>query len=206
MKETEKTVSTANEITNVKDIKNGLLYRKDNVLVGYLRVYPFNIHLLSREELRQKTDVLAAAFEGADVRFVYFSLPREVDLDTYKNFLQDVHMAEIENPERRKIIREMMQQANNLASNGENYEHQHYIRLWSELGEHYDEALQVAELKGLMADFIEKFAQVKIQLSMLSDVDILKVNNLFANSVQAAYDPTLTELEYTPLTRLKGGK
>lgn len=198
-------METANEMTNVRDIRNGLLYRKDNVLVGYMRVYPFNIHLLSREELQQKTDILAASFEGTDVKFVYFSLPREVDLDGYKNFLQDVHMEEIENPERKKIIREMLKQANNLASNGENYEHQHYIRLWTMLGEHYDEAVQEAELKGTMHDFMEKFAQVKIQLSMLSDIDILKVNNLFANSVQAAYDPSLTDLDYTPLTRMEGG-
>ena len=42
-------IKTANEFVNVKDIKGNFLYTKDDYIFGYVRLYQFNLDLLSRE-------------------------------------------------------------------------------------------------------------------------------------------------------------
>ena len=39
-------VKTARDFTNVKDIQGNLLYTRDGYVIGYLRIYPFNLDLL----------------------------------------------------------------------------------------------------------------------------------------------------------------
>ena len=48
-------IKTANEFVNVKDIKGNFLYTKDDYIFGYVRLYQFNLDLLSREERYIKT-------------------------------------------------------------------------------------------------------------------------------------------------------
>ena len=80
---------TANEFTNVRDIKDIFLYTKDNYIMAYLQVFPFNLDLLPLQEQASLTRKLAASFEGDRKDFVYFTYPREIDLDDYKNNLKN---------------------------------------------------------------------------------------------------------------------
>ena len=53
---------TVNEFVDVKDIKGMFLYTKSNKIFSYLRIYPFNLDLLTTEDRRNLTNRLAAAF------------------------------------------------------------------------------------------------------------------------------------------------
>ena len=75
---------TANDFVDVKDIKGMFLYTKSNKIFSYLRIYPFNLDLLTTEDRRNLTNRLAAAFDGDRKNFMYCTLPRELDLDGYK--------------------------------------------------------------------------------------------------------------------------
>ena len=86
----ENRLQTANEFVNVKDIKRKFLYTKDGYVMVYLRIYPYNLDLLSQEERRAKAAALAASFDGDRKDFVYFTFPREIDLDKYKNTLKNI--------------------------------------------------------------------------------------------------------------------
>ena len=55
---------TANDFVDVKDIKGMFLYTKSNKIFCYLRIYPFNLDLLTTEDRRNLTNRLAAAFDG----------------------------------------------------------------------------------------------------------------------------------------------
>ena len=80
---------TANDFVDVKDIKGMFLYTKSNKIFSYLRIYPFNLDLLTTEDRRNLTNRLAAAFDGDRKNFMYCTLPRELDLDGYKIFLKE---------------------------------------------------------------------------------------------------------------------
>ena len=92
----ESVVFTANEFVNVKEIHDIFLYTKDNYIFCYLRIYPFNLDLLAEEERESIASRLAAAFDGDRKDFCYCTLPRELDLDKYKNFLKQKRMEEME--------------------------------------------------------------------------------------------------------------
>lgn len=55
---------TANDFVDVKDIKGMFLYTKSNKIFSYLRIYPFNLDLLTTEDRRNLTNRLAAAFDA----------------------------------------------------------------------------------------------------------------------------------------------
>ena len=100
---------TANEFTNVRDIKDIFLYTKDNYIMAYLQVFPFNLDLLPLQEQASLTRKLAASFEGDRKDFVYFTYPREIDLDDYKNNLKNRHAEELTNVGRRHLLTIMLQ-------------------------------------------------------------------------------------------------
>ena len=52
---------TANDFVDVKDIKGMFLYTKSNKIFSYLRIYPFNLDLLTTEDRRNLTNRLAVA-------------------------------------------------------------------------------------------------------------------------------------------------
>ena len=120
---------TANDFVDVKDIKGMFLYTKSNKIFCYLRIYPFNLDLLTTEDRRNLTNRLAAAFDGDRKNFMYCTLPRELDLDGYKIFLKEKRQA-AETLGKKRIIDELIKKATDLTSSTENYEHQHFYKFW----------------------------------------------------------------------------
>lgn len=200
MRTTATQQDTANQLTNVKNIRNRILYTKDGYAIVYLRVYSFNMDLLSPEEIRNITTQLTGSFMGDQKNMVYFSLPREVDLDAYKAFLEEKYMSEIGNHVRKQIIRTMVNQASDLTNAGDTYEHQHFIRLYQEVSG--NENFVENDLVSRAMDFIERYDTVGIKLEILEDVEILKICNLFGNAGQAVTDSTITDTRYTTMTKL----
>lgn len=175
----------ANEFTDVKDIKRTFLYRTDGYILGYLRVFSYNIGLLSDEEKQTKTNVLAASFESDRKDWAYATYPREVDLDIYKNDLKRRYNQELASVGMRHILQEMILEATDLATSGENYEHQHFIKLWKYAGSNVQEAER--ELKTRLEEFKSRYDSVSIRTEILKESDIIKMCNLFGNSVQAPF-------------------
>ncbi len=200
MRTTAPPPDTANQLTNVKNIRNRILYTKDGYAIVYLRVYSFNMDLLSLEEIRNINTQLTGSFMGDQQNMIYFSLPREVDLDAYKAFLEEKYMTEIGNHIRKQIIRTMVNQASDLTNAGDTYEHQHFIRLYQEVSG--NENFVENDLLSRAMDFVERYDTVGIKLELLDDVEILKICNLFGNAGQAVTDSTVTDTRYTAMTRL----
>ena len=123
---------TANDFVDVKDIKGMFLYTKSNKIFSYLRIYPFNLDLLTTEDRRNLTNRLAAAFDGDRKNFMYCTLPRELDLDGYKIFLKEKRQS-AETLGKKRIIDELIKKATDLTSSTENYEHQHFYKFWADV-------------------------------------------------------------------------
>lgn len=177
---------TARDFVNVKDIKENILYTRDGYMMGFVRIHPFNIDLLSDEDRISITHRLAVSFEDDRKDFVYCAYPRELDLDGYKNFLKEKRQQEIVSLGKKRILEEMLLEANDLSSSGENYEHQHYIKIWAK----YDPNIRSCkhDFMDRLQSFVSRFVNVGIQAEILDEKEILKLCNLFGNPQQASYD------------------
>lgn len=191
---------TANEFTGVKDIRGCFLYRTDGLIMAYLRVYFLNLDLLSDEDRRAKTETLTHSFEGDRKNFVYEAYPREIDLDKYKTELKDRYKAELNHIGKRHILTMMLNEAVELASNGENFEHVHFIKLWTAAGRNRLD--REKELKERLNDFQKRYAAVGIRTEILNEQEIIKMCSLYGNAVQAVYDVPVKNTLYEQIGRI----
>ena len=164
------------------------LYTKDNHIFSYLRVYPFNIDLLTYEERETLTNRLAAAFDGDRRNFVYCTWPRELDLDSYKSFLKERRIQELESLGKKHIIDELIMQATDMSSNHENYEHQNAYKLWMQINEYTSKSQAEIQLKERIFRFRDIYADVQIKTEVLLEKEIIKLCNLYSNNRTASYD------------------
>lgn len=189
----------ADEFTNVKDVKSCFLYTKNNYVMGYLLVNPFNIDLLPLEERRAKANRLAASFESDRKDFGYMSFFREIDLDGYKNDLKQRYRSSDEIGSRH-ILEEMLLEATELSVNGQNFEHQQYVKVWSNIDRDRKEAEE--EVKTRLEEFRQRYAEVGITTKIIKDAAILKMCNLYGNTVQAPYDMIGNNLLYENIMKI----
>lgn len=192
---------TANEFVNVKDIKDNFLYSKAGYLFGYLRVFPYNLDLLSKEERELNTQTLSSSYDGDRKSFDYLSFPREIDLDGYKNALKERYQAELNSLSKRQLLTIMMQVAQKLSTSGENFEHQHFIKLWQKIGNHEPEARH--DLFVRLEEFKNRYAAVGIITEILSEQEIIKLCNLFGNSQQTSFEVVDDNLLYANIPQIR---
>ena len=166
---------TVNEFVDVKDIKGMFLYTKSNKIFSYLRIYPFNLDLLTTEDRRNLTNRLAAAFDGDRKNFMYCTLPRELDLDGYKIFLKEKRQA-AETLGKKRIIDELIKKATDLTSSTENYEHQHFYKFWVNVNDATTSQAEI-ELRDRTMRFRDMYRDVQIPCEILEEREITHFNN-----------------------------
>lgn len=179
---------SANEFVDVKDIHDIFLYTKSNYIFCYLRIYPVNISLMSKEEIEILTNRLAAAFDGDRKNFSYISLPRELDLDKYKNYLKEKRLQEMESLGKKHIIDELIKKAMDVSSSHENFEHQHTYKIWTQINEYVSKSQGEAQLRERIVRFHDIYNEVQIDNEILTERDIIKLCNLYSNNRSANYD------------------
>lgn len=190
-----------NELVNVKDIKKNYLYTKNGYVFGYIQIFPFNLDLVPEEEKAAKINAMARSFDGDRKDWVYQSFPREIDLDSYKDFLKQKYQSELENIGKRRLLAEMILEAVELSTSGENYEHQHYIKIWKKLGTNASDSIQ--RLKERMEEFKARYEMVGIRAEILNYEQIIKLCNLYGNSTMISYEHVSDNSIYTPITQLR---
>lgn len=203
---------TANEFVNVKDIKDIFLYTRDNYIFCFLRIYPFNIDLISEEERQILTHQLAASFDGDRADWVYQTFPREVDLDNYKDFLNTSRQKIVEEQlvcvkddsiGRKRIIDDQIIRASELSMNGENFEHQHFFKVWKKMDQGDNKAQVEAELRERIKSFRDRYESVQIKCEILKDKEIIKLCNLFGNGQLSGYEIGARSLIQPEIPRLR---
>lgn len=189
----------ANELTNVKDVRKGILYSRDGYIYMYIHIGFINIDLLPREEKKAKCKNISAAYDGDKKDFAYMTYPREIDLDQYKNDLKNRYTQEMGNIGRKHILRELLMEATDLATSGENYEHQHYLKCWMALADSSDAE---SELRQRMNDWKARYQMIGVPAEILDDKEILKMCNLYGNGIQASFDSISADTLWDPMVQI----
>jgi type IV secretory pathway VirB4 component len=178
----QKREQTAQQWIPIADIDNNVIYRKDNRLVGILRVQPENLDLLSDNEKRRKVEALAEGFNGETEGFQIFCIGRPVDLNNYLEWLQDKAKME-QDFMRKRVLKGYIEQASQLATSGETTERRFYIIIDKEV-----EKKAEIELITRLKDLQSKLLQAELTSHVCSDDEIMDVLSLFANPVQASFE------------------
>lgn len=198
MEEKKENLMTVRDFIDAEDVKGIFLYRKDGYVLGYLRVHFFNLNLKSKAEKRGITDVLTSSFKDDRKDFDYFTLPREIDLDKYKDLLKSMHSNTVDLG-KRHILAKMMLEGARLSMSGKNFEHQHFIRIWSK---DKNRGRAEDEVRERLKDFKARYASADITTHILDEQNIIKLCNLFGNSLQASFERADRERLYTPIMQL----
>lgn len=175
------------DLINVKDIENGLLYTKDNFIQGYIRVMPVNISLLSKAEKKRKRDLIKEKINGED-HFEFLKLSKSVDLSQQINYLQNL-AKECDNHIKKMGLLESIRSTSRYSQQGEMVENQYYYMFRVENKDNHSEK----EIRDKLFDFANKLQECEVKAYPLEDMEIIQVANLFCNPT--AYTE---ELELNP--------
>ena len=188
---------TANELTDVSDIRNNILYTKSNNSLGFLRLMPINIDLMSEDELETLSNNLTAQFKPEKDNFVIFSIPRTVDMEAYLAQLTNNYDQEFENPYRKEILKEMIRQASETVLKGDNFEHQYYIKAWAKYNPNVSGTEKI--IYDRIQNFQNRYESVQNKTKDVDDIEILKLCNLYGNGNSAIMESYEDNTQYTPI-------
>ncbi|WP_147342253.1 MULTISPECIES: hypothetical protein [Anaerostipes] len=173
-KQSQKQLS-AQEFTNVKDIRGEFLYTRDGFVFCYLKIFPISMDLLSRRERKNFTKSLTAEIssEKEPLKFLAVSRPTDITplLDQYQELL-----SKTENTVQRDLLRKETKEISRLTYYNEEVERQFYFCLYEKYEENRDKDLQKR-----IEEFQAKFEINEVKTKILEEAEIIQLCNLVNN-------------------------
>lgn len=191
----QKREKTANQWIPIADIDGSIVYRKDGLLFGALRIQPENIDLLSDREKKRRVESLAEEINGITKDWQIFCIGRPVDLNNYLEWLQDKAKRE-QDFIRKQVLKGYIQQASKMASSGETTERRFYIVINQKQDHRAKE-----DLLRRLEDLKIKLQKAELTAHICLDDELLDLLSLFAHPIQASYEKT--ELQHSLPTLLE---
>lgn len=166
---------TAQEFTNVLNIQNGFLYTRDGDVIGYIKILPVSVGLLSQREKETLVKQLTAELSVEKEPFHFLAISRPVDMQPLLESY--AHMRDqTSDPYRRDLLRKEMENLSDFTFGNEIVERQFFFYLSMKNEEDVER-----ELKKKIADFTEHFETVGIKTEILKDIEIIRLCNLVNN-------------------------
>lgn len=165
---------TAQDMMNVRDIKDRFLYTKDNLVMMYIRITPISVDLLSDREKRNVMRTLTAELSSERNPMKFLAVSRPVDISPLiTEYSQLMFTA---TSKQKELLRSEMMVMSNYALSGEVVERQFYLMVWSKMEENCER-----ELSKRTADLVTKFESCAIRCDILKSQDIVRLCNLINN-------------------------
>lgn len=175
---------TANAFLNVKDIKDKILYTKDNMVFCYVKLQPISLELLSEQEKVSFIKTLTSELSSEKKAFKFFMISRPVDISTIINDLSEVY-AKTNNPVQKDLLKNNISVMNSFAMNGEVIERQFYAVIWEKLTDDSEK-----EIIKRANDLRNKFENSSIHAEIADQSTIIRLCNLYANPAYAHFEDT----------------
>lgn len=166
---------SAQEFTNVSDIKSNILYSRNGYIFKYLRIMPVSTDLMSKNERNILTEQLTGELSLEKEPFHFISVGRPVDVQPYLEYYSQLK-DETSNDVRRTLLQEASNTMTEFAFGNEVSENYFYFYLYKRLEEDAEK-----ELTKWMYSFTEHFENVGIKTSILNNDEIIMLCNLINN-------------------------
>ncbi len=168
------TDKTAQDMVNVRDVKDRFLYTKDNQVMMYLRINPISVDLLSEREKRNMTRTLTAELSSERLPMKFLAVSRPVDISPLvSEYTQLMFTA---SPRQKELLRNEMMVMSNYALSGEVVERQFYLVIWADATEDCER-----ELSRRANDLCTRFDSGGVKCDVLKSQDIVRLCNLINN-------------------------
>lgn len=183
---------TANKFLNIKDIQGNFLYTIDGKVLAYLKIYPKNCKLMSKEEQKNHAQILTRNFASELKPFKLYFTNRPVNLQRNQDYQAEL-MDKEKNATKFTLQGKRSRSFGNLSVRGKALESEIYLIVWGENTEYIEQ-----ELMKRLNDLKMKFTNSGYRTEILEERLIIQLVNSYTNP-DVAYIENQDYLE-SPLT------
>lgn len=174
-KDKEAVLSTAQEEINILDIKNNLIYTRDNLIIAILKINSLNMQLFSKKELINKIKDITSELSTETKEFKMTSIARPVDVGSLIDFLRNILNNSTDSIQKR-LLRENIRETLNLTLIGDAVERQNLLIISEVLSDNAEQ-----EIQKRAREIVQKFDNCGMKLEILNDQYLIQVCNSFTN-------------------------
>ncbi|MDO5556614.1 MAG: hypothetical protein Q4G09_08560 [Clostridia bacterium] len=166
---------SSNKFLNIKDIQGNFLYTQDNKILAYLKIYPKNCKLMSKEEQNAHAKILTRNFTNELKPFKLYFTNRPIDLQKNQNF-QNKLMDKEKNTLKFNLQNQRGKCFGELSIRGKSLESEIYLIIWEENNDYIEQ-----ELLKRLNDLKMKFTNCGYRTEILEERLIIQLVNSFTN-------------------------
>lgn len=174
-KDKDTVVSTAQQEINILDIKNNLIYTRDNLIIAILKINSLNMQLFSKKELKNKIKDITSELSTETKEFKMTSIARPVDVGSLIDFLRNILNNSTDSIQKR-LLRENIRETLNLTLVGDAVERQNLLIISEVLSDNAEQ-----EIQKRAREIVQKFDNCRMKLEILNDQYLIQVCNSFTN-------------------------
>lgn len=183
---------SANRFLNIKDIQGNFLYTIDGQVLAYLKIYPKNCKLMSKDEQKSHSQVITRNFASELKPFKLYFTNRPVNLQKNQDYQAEL-MDKEKNATKFTLQGKRSRSFGNLSVRGKALESEIYLIVWGENTEYIEQ-----ELMKRLNDLKMKFTNSGYRTEILEERLIIQLVNSYTNP-DVAYIENQDYLE-SPLT------
>lgn len=171
----DKPTISANRFLNIKDIQGNFLYTIDGKVLAYLKIYPKNCKLMSKDEQKSHAQVITRNFASELKPFKLYFTNRPVNLQKNQDYQAEL-MDKEKNALKFSLQGKRSRSFGNLSVRGKALESEIYLIVWAENDEYVEQ-----ELIKRLSDLKMKFSNCGYRTEILEERLIIQLVNSYTN-------------------------
>lgn len=160
---------------NILDIKNNLIYTRDNLVIAILKINSLNMQLFSKKELVNKVKDITTELSTETKEFKLTSIARPVDVSSLIDYLRNILNNSTDSIQKR-LLRENIRETLNLSLIGDAVERQNLFIISEPLTDTAEK-----DILKRAREIVQKFDNCGMKLEILSDQYLIQICNSFTN-------------------------
>lgn len=166
---------SCNEEINILDIKNNVIYTRDNYVIMALKLNAINIQLFSKRELNQKVKEITSELASDLKELKFLSISRPVDVTDLVEKLRGI-LSKSESQKQKNLLKQNIRETIRLTITGDVVERQNFITIFDKNSDMVEKEL----LKRAM-DMVNNFGNCGIKVDILNEQELIQLCNSTLN-------------------------
>ena len=167
---------TSNQYINVSDIKNNILYTKDNYVIAFIKVGTVSISTMSKTDINILTKTLSSEFASVKSNLRMLKISKPIDISSLTNSYREMYKNSSD-LKQKELLREATMFLHKYSTNGNELENEYYFIVRERLNNN-----SVIEVEKIATSIARKFQAGKVQANICSTEEIARLCNLFTNT------------------------
>ena len=167
--------TTAQQEINILDIKNNLIYTRDNLIISVIKINSLNMQLFSKKELLNKVKEITSELSTETKEFKMTSIARPGYVGTLVDYLREI-LSNTTDSIQKRLLRENIRETLNLTLVGDAVERQNLLIISENLTDNAEQ-----EIQKRAREIVQKFDNCGMKLEILNDQYLIQICNSFTN-------------------------